>query len=347
MLPSIRISPLYERLKDGKVRCQVCERRCVIPLDGWGFCGTRFNREGRLYTAVYGDINALESRPIEIKPFFHFWPGSSALTFSTWSCNFNCPWCQNHSLSKVKPNPSKANYIPPERMVELAVKRRDEGICVSFTEPLMLFEYSLDVFKLAKANGLYNTYVSNGYMTAEALRLLVEAGMDAIKVDVKGDEEVYEKYCGGVKLDFVWRNAREAKRLGLHVEMVNLVVTGVNDDEACLSQVIEQHLKEVGSETPLHFTRYHPAYKFTAPPTKVETLEKAYAMAKRAGVLYPYIGNVPGHPYENTYCPNCGQVLIERYGYLVTRYFITKDKKCPNCNYPVHVVGEYIRRFSR
>ncbi|MEM1537978.1 MAG: AmmeMemoRadiSam system radical SAM enzyme [Candidatus Nezhaarchaeales archaeon] len=347
MPPSIRGSPLYEKLKDDKVRCGVCERRCIIPPKGWGFCGTRFNSEGKLYTAVYGDINALESRPIEIKPFFHFWPGSSALTFSTWSCNFDCPWCQNYSLSKVKPDPSKANYIPPEKMVELAVKHGDEGICVSFTEPLMLFEYSLDVFKLAKAKGLYNTYVSNGYMTIDALRLLVEAGMDAIKVDVKGDEDVYEKYCSGVKLNVVWRNAREAKKLGLHVEIVNLVISGVNDDEYHLNLLIERHLKEVGPETPLHFTRYYPAYKFTAPPTKVETLEKAYSMAKKAGVLYPYIGNVAGHPYENTYCPSCRQLLVERYGYLVVKYLITKDKRCPNCNHQVCIVGSYVKKPLR
>ena len=150
-------------------------------------------------------------------------------------------------------------------------------------------------------------------MSLEVLKALYEAGMDGLKIDIKGDSETYEKYCGGVDVEKIWRNAHEAKKLGLHVEIVSLVVRDVNDDEETLRWVIERHLKEVGAEAPLHFTRYFPAYKFNNPPTKVETLEKAYDMAKKAGVLYPYIGNVSGHKYENTYCPNCGEKLVQRW----------------------------------
>lgn len=341
-LPTVRESQLYEKL-NGKVKCSICERRCVIAEGGKGFCKTKTNIEGRLYTLVYGDISALESRPIEIKPFFHFYPGSTALTFSTWSCNFRCPWCQNWHLSRTEPDTGRANCISPEKIVEMALKNKDEGLCVSFQEPTLLFEYSLDAFKIARERGLYSCWVSNGHLTLEALRMLTSAGMDAIKIDVKGDENVYKKHCTGIDVNVVWRNAREAKKIGMHVEIVNLVITNVNDDEACLNEIIQRHIKELGADTPLHFTRYYPAYRFTNPATSIETLEKAYEAARKAGVLYPYIGNVPGHRCENTYCPNCGELLIKRLGFSVLGCKI-KDKKCPKCGEEILIVGRYVRK---
>jgi pyruvate formate lyase activating enzyme len=182
-------------------------------------------------------------------------------------------------------------------------------------------------------------------MTTEALKLLKESGMDGLKIDVKGDKETYNKYCGGADVEKVWKKARKAKKMGFHVEIVNLVVTSVNDDEECLRWIIKKHLKAVGPETPLHFTRYIPAYKFHNPPTKVGTLEKAYNMAKEAGVLYPYLGNVHGHKCENTYCPNCGEKLIHRRGYTIVRYKVTEDKKCPKCHRPVLIRGRHIRKM--
>jgi len=335
---------LYEKLKGDKVRCGLCERRCLISSGLKGFCKTRINLNGKLYTVVYGDLSALESRPIEIKPFFHYWPGSTALTFSTWSCNFDCIWCQNHHLSKTEPNPAKSSFYSPEKIVEAAIRGEDNGLCVSFQEPTMLTEWVLPVFRMAREKGLYRCYVSNGYMTLEALKLLKEVGMDGLKIDLKGDAEIYRKYCGGADVEKVWRNAREAKKLGFHVEIVNLVVTDVNDDEDCLRWVIEKHLEAVGPKTPLHFTRYYPAYKFHNAPTRIETLEKAYEMAKKAGVLYPYLGNVQGHGYEDTYCPNCGERLIHRFGYRTIRYRITDDKKCAKCGQLIPITGRYIRK---
>jgi pyruvate formate lyase activating enzyme len=344
--PTVREAALYEKLPSGKVCCGLCERRCILFPGEKGYCKTRINLDGKLFTLVYGDISAIESRPIEIKPFFHFWPGSTALTFSTWSCNLACAWCQNYYLSKTEPNPAGANFFSPQEIVESAVRAGDSGICVSFQEPTLLFETSIESFKIASGRGLYCCYVSNGYMTLEALKMLKESGLSGLKIDIKGDAETYKKYCGGADVEVVWRNAREAKKMGLHVEIVNLVVTGVNDYEECVSWIVEKHLKEVGAETPLHFTRYYPAYKFRNPPTKINFLEKAYEMAKRAGVIYPYVGNVPGHKYENTYCPKCGEQLIKRLGYSVVDYRVTDDKRCPKCGYSVLIVGEYIRRES-
>lgn len=343
-LPNVRRSIFYERIAGNKVRCTLCERRCIISPGDLGFCKTRLNIDGELYTIVYGALSAVESRPIEIKPFFHYWPGSTALTFSTWSCNFDCPWCQNWSLSKAKPNLEAVKYFPPEAIIKLAFKGGDKGLCASFQEPTLLTDWNIDLFRIGSKLGLYACYVSNGYMTLEALRALREAGMDGLKIDIKGDSRVYEAFCGGVDVEKIWRNVRESKKLGFHVELVNLIVTDVNDDEVCIKYVIERTLKEAGPDTPLHFTRYYPAYKFDRPPTSIETLERAYEMARRMGVLYPYIGNVPGHRYEHTYCPSCREPLIKRYGFRILRYKITEDKKCPNCGFRINIYGTPLRR---
>jgi len=326
------------------VQCNLCERRCQIASGGRGFCRTRTNVDGKLYTIVYGNLSALESRPIEIKPFFHYWPGSTALTFSTWSCNLDCVWCQNWNLSKKQPDCSDYAFFSPEQIVEMAQNRRDDGLCSSFQEPTLLTDWNIDLFRLAQARGMYSCYVSNGYMTLDALKLLRDSGMDGLKVDVKGDAEVYKRFCGGVDVEKVWRNVREAKRMGFHVEVVNLVVTSVNDSKECIRWLIERHLKEAGPETPVHFTRYYPAYKFDRSATRIETLEEAYRLAKNLGVLYPYIGNVPGHGYENTYCPNCGRVLIKRHGPRLVHYRVTNENACPSCGYSISIRGKQIRK---
>jgi len=342
--PTLRKALLFEKLENDKAKCILCERKCLLSPSETGFCGTRINIGGYLYTLVYGDISAIESRPIEIKPFFHYWPGSSALTFSTWSCNLNCVWCQNFHLSKQRPNPSTASYFSQQQILEIALNNGDEGLCASFQEPTLLSEWVAELFKMGVAKGLYCCYVSNGYMSLETLKFLHEAGLSGLKIDIKGEEKVYKKYCGGADVEKIWRNAREAKKMGIHVEIVNLVVNGVNDSVECLEWVIKRHLKEVGCDTPLHFTRYYPAYKFDATPTPIHVLEKAYSMAKTEGVLYPYIGNVIGHPYENTYCPNCGEKLVQRYGPTIVKYRITNNNKCSICNHTIPIVGKYIAK---
>lgn len=339
---SLHEAKLYYQLRGEKVRCYLCERRCIIEKGERGLCRARCNIDGKLFTLTYGNLSAVESRPIEIKPFFHFWPGSSSLTFSTWGCNFNCPWCQNWQLSRGEPRSSI--YIPPHKLVSQALYK-DAGVCVSFNEPLILFEYSLDVFKVATDVGLYCTYVSNGYMSIEALTLLREAGLNGLKIDVKGASEEYGRF-NKADVNVVWRNAREAKNRGIHVEIVYLVIPGATDREETITETIERHVKELGPETPIHFTRYYPAYLYNEPPTPIKKLEWCYNQAKKYGVLFPYLGNVPGHPYENTYCPECGELLIKRYGYQVLKYVITADNYCPRCNREIPIVGSYIKRHS-
>ncbi|MEM2094958.1 MAG: AmmeMemoRadiSam system radical SAM enzyme [Candidatus Bathyarchaeia archaeon] len=345
--PNVKEALLYSRLSDDRVQCGVCERRCIVPLGQVGFCKTRMNIEGKLYTLVYGDVSSMSANPIEKKPFFHFWPGSYALTIGTWGCNFTCPWCQNYDISKVSPQPTKAYYLSPERFVNAIGYERCHGCSISFNEPTMLFEYSLSVFPLAREKGLYNTYVSNGYMTLEALRMLREAGMDAIKFDVKGDEEAVRKYCGA-DVNIVWRNVAEAKRLGMHVEVVTLVIPGVNDDDDSLREISRRHLKEAGSTSPLHFTQFYPTYKMTdRPRTPVETIVRAHSIATKEGVQYVYAGNIPGHRLENTYCPSCGELLIGRFGFAITKYIIGEDRRCPKCGLEIPIVGRYIKSLPR
>ncbi len=323
---------LYTRSGD-RVRCLLCWRTCEIGHGERGFCGVRLNLEGRLYTLTYGNLSAIESRPMEVKPFFHFKPGRSVLTFSTYSCNLECPWCQNWHISKRSP-PSRFREISPERLIEMV--DRDIGLCASFNEPTLLFEFLLDAFPLAKERGLVNTMVSNGYMTIRALRELGRVGLDAINIDIKGDEEVYERFCGG-RARFVWATASEALRLGIHLEMVNLLVTGVSDREESIRDVVENHLRHLGPEVPLHFTRYFSAYKFEARPTSLEVLNRAVEIARREGLKYVYVGNVPGHRNENTFCPRCGALLIRRRSWVVLENRISEGK-CPECGEEIYGV---------
>ena len=337
--PTVREALLWEAKADGAVRCGLCERRCLIPEGKRGICGTRANMDGRLLTLAYGNLAAAESRPIEIKPFYHFYPGSSAYTYCTWSCNLTCVWCQNHQLSRREPDVTSRTFVSPEKVVQTALLSDDNGLCVSFTEPTLLFEHCLDTFPLAKKEGLYTCFVSNGYMTSDALRMLAEAGLDAIKIDVKGMPHVYQRFCGGTDASVVWRNAKTAKDLGLHVEIVNLVITNITDGQESLNWVIHRHLSYVGPQTPLHFTRYHPAYKLGNPATPTEAVKEACQMARSAGILFPYAGNVAmSHRLSSTYCPECGKEVIRRLDWCVVRNSI-ENGACPNCGTSIPISG--------
>jgi len=340
--PCVREALLYQKL-DGTVRCRTCERFCEIEPGQLGFCRTRKNVGGKLYTLEYGDISSISANPIEKKPFFHFWPGSYALTVGSWSCNFTCPWCQNHDISKCPPDTNRSNYLSPRAFVRAVGEEGCQGTSISFNEPTLLFEYSLEVFELAKREGYYNTYVTNGYMSLEALRLLRERGLDAMNVDIKGDREAVERYCGA-DVEKVWRNCAEARGLGIHIEITTLIIPGVNDDEECLRGIARRIRRELGEDTPWHVTRYYPAHRALEfglfdGRTPIEALEKAHGIGKEEGLNYVYIGNVPGHELENTYCHNCGELLIKRFGFEVVDYRIAPGNKCPRCGEDIPIVG--------
>ena len=208
---------LYERTSGKAVKCLVCERRCVIGSGSRGACGNYVNRDGELLHVGYGKLGAVESRPIEIKPLFHYWPNSTALTFSGWGCNFYCPWCQNNFLSFRHPRDDDP-YVPPENLVQKAIEAGDQGLCASFNEPTTLFDYLIDVFSLGKEKGLYGSIVTNGYLTPKAIEMLIEAGVDGWSIDIKGCPTM--RVLSYIDHEKVFRNAKLVKDLGGHVEMV-------------------------------------------------------------------------------------------------------------------------------
>lgn len=326
--PFIREGMLQEKVGN-KVRCNVCERRCLIVEGGLGWCRTRQNRDGKLVTLIYGAVSSLAANPVEKKPFYHFWPGTGAFTVGSWSCNFGCPWCQNWDISK-EPPPARGRYVSPEQFVAMAEDNGCAGTSISFNEPSLSLEWSLEVFRRARARGLYNTYVTNGYITPEALRLLVHSGLNAMNVDIKGDAAGVRRYGKGIDVEKVWNICRLARRYALHIEITTLVIPTVNDSDEVLQEIAGRIYSLLGPDVPWHVSAYSPAYRFNAPPTSVQMLERAWKIGREAGLDFVYSGNVPGHPHGNTYCPGCDTMLIRRMGFDVLENRI-RSGCCPEC----------------
>lgn len=326
---------LQERAGD-KARCLTCERRCLLAEGKLGWCRTRKNIKGTIHTLTYGNVSSLSANPIEKKPLHHFFPGSVALTAGSWSCNFGCPWCQNHNISKSAPG--RGRYMLAGEFVETAVQQGCQGTSISLNEPTLSLEWSLEVFRLARKTGLYNTYVTNGYMTPQALELLIEAGLDAMNVDVKGSPEAVRSHCKGADVEKVWRNCRLAKEKGVHLELTTLVIPSVNHDEGTLRGIAARIRDELGKETPWHISGYYPAYRFQAPATPVTALERGYRIGREEGLHFVYLGNVLGHRLENTYCPACRELLIERHGLDVVNNRL-QDLRCPACGRTIPIVS--------
>lgn len=323
----IRASLLQEST-GRRIRCLTCERRCEIAPAELGWCQTRYHHKGMLLTLIYGAVSSISANQIEKKPLYHFYPGTLALTSGAWSCNFGCPWCQNHPIAKVPPGGGR--YISPEDFVATAIDLECQGTSISFNEPALSLEWSLEVFRLARAQGLYNTYVTNGYMTLKALGLLVEAGLNAMNVDMKGDAETVRQYCGRIDVDKIWRNCRLAHKLGVHLEITTVVIPGVNDEGEILRTIADRIFSDLGPNVPWHVVAYYPAYRFIAPPTPLSTLERAWHIGKEEGLTFVYLGNVSGHRLENTTCPSCGTILIERQELRLMASHLDHGH-CPDC----------------
>jgi len=339
----IKKAKYQRKIDDNFSQCLTCERRCKIGNGKTGFCNTRINKEGEIYTIVYGLIPAISFNPIEKKPLYHFYPGSIALTVGTYGCNFSCFWCQNHHLSKTNPLrasqfASSDEILSPKRLIEIALKKKCKGTSISFNEPTLLFEYSLEVFKLAKKNSLYNTYVTNGYMTEDVLRDLVEAGLDAMNIDIKGDSEMVQKYCGA-DVENVWRNAKLAKELGVHIEITTLLIQEFNSKDKIVRKIAERINDDLGELTPFHISRFFPHYKSSKygllEPTPLEFLYNAYNIAKDVGLKYVYLGNLPTTEYDNTYCPKCSKLIIKRKILGIQNLYLDTDGNCKFCGYPI------------
>lgn len=332
----------YEPAGGGLVRCLTCEKRCLILPGRRGGCGNYLNDGGKLVHLGYGRLSALESRPIEIKPLFHYWPNSTSLTYSTWGCNFYCPWCQNYYLSFTHPS-SDDPFVSPERLVDIALRRGDEGLSASFNEPTVNLDYVIDISEIARKYGLYSMVVTNMYFTEAAIRSLINSGVDGFSADIKGCPSM-KKGLVGVDYSKIYRNAKLAIDLGAHVEMVYLVVTNTNDFDECYEWIIDNHLRYLGSSTPIHINRYYPAHRWLEPPTPMEKLLEIRDKAIKAGIEYVYVGNVGVPEFEATRCPRCGKVLIARDGYRVRHFNLSRDGdnyRCPRCGYLIPIKGKY------
>ena len=339
----IKKSKYQEKINENISQCLTCERKCKISLGNAGFCQTRINQDSEIFTIAYGCIPALSFNPIEKKPLFHFYPGSIALTVGTYGCNFSCFWCQNHHISHPKPSVldkirMERDFLSPEKFIEIASRNNCRGTSISFNEPTLLFEYTLEVFKLAKKEGLYNTFVSNGYMTEEVLRDLAEAGLDAINIDIKGGADMVQKYCGA-DVEKVWRNAKLAKDLGIHVEITTLLIDKLNTNRDIVKGIAEKIMNELGAYTPYHISRFSPHYKsqehgFTK-ETSIELLERAYKIAIDVGLKFVYLGNLTDTRYEHTICPNCSKLVIKRVIFGIEEFWIDADGNCQICGFPI------------
>lgn len=331
---------LYQKLENNKVRCQNCPHYCVIAPGKRGICGGRENNKGKLYSLVYGKAAACHVDPIEKKPFFHFLPGSKTLSVATVGCNLRCLNCQNYDISQ-SPKPDKpisGEDLTPEEIVKLVLENNLPSISYTYTEPTIFMEYALETAKLAKKAGLKNCWVSNGFMSEEALDLIAPY-LDAANIDLKSfSEDFYEKVCGA-KLQPILDALKGMKAAGIWTEIATLVIPTLNDDEKNFRNIAEFIKKELGAETPWHVSRFSGAISWKLkdlPDTPAETLEKAYRIGKEIGLKYVYIGNVLGSVSEDTFCPKCGTLGISRKNYIISRY--DKDGRCPKCGEDLNIV---------
>lgn len=326
---------LVRILKDQAAQCRVCEHYCTLRPGEWGKCGVRVNRDGKIYLAVYGSAVAAHVDPIEKKPLFHFLPGSKAFSIGTYGCNMRCRWCQNWQISQVKRVDEERaplrEALSPEDVVDIARRQHSESIAYTYNEPTVFFEYTYDTARLAHAHGIKNVYVSNGFMSPETLERLAPY-LDGINVDLKGfTNEIYETYSGA-RLEPVKRNiAAIAQATSIWIEVTTLIIPGLNDSDEEL-QAAATWLASVNPEIPWHLSAFHPDYQMLdRPRTGTATLERAYAIGKSAGLKFIYLGNVLDPERENTLCPACGEVLVQRYGYNVRPRW-TAPGVCPKCD---------------
>ena len=327
----IREALLYEKLTDSRVQCALCAHRCKINSGRRGLCGVRENKDGILYSLVFGTLIAEHVDPIEKKPFFHVYPASRSYSIATVGCNFNCDFCQNHEISQM---PRSTLMImgedtAPAVIVERSQKNACKTISYTYTEPTVYLETVLETAKIACRKGLKNVLVTNGFMTAEAIEIMAPY-LAAANVDLKSfRDEFYKKQCGAA-LHPVLDSLKKMKELGIWIEITTLLIPGLNDSLEELKD-IATFIFSLGSETPWHISRFHPQFKMLQiPSTPIASLHLACRIGKEAGLKYVYSGNVPGDEGENTYCSNCKKLLINRYSYRIIDNLLSGNA-CPHC----------------
>ncbi len=329
---------IYEKLGKGRVRCGICRHFCVISEGERGLCMVRKNIKGRLLCLSYPKLVAAGVDPIEKKPVFHFRPGSLSYSIASVGCNFQCDFCQNSDIAQMPRDCGgmiQGRDITPESIVSNALGSGCDSIAYTYTEPTVFFELAFETAKLAKQRGLFNIFVTNGYMSGPALEM-IRPYLDIANVDLKAfNDRFYQKYCRA-RLEPVKKSIRKMKDSGMLVEITTLLVPGLNDNEDDLAAMAEFIASDLGPETPWHISRFHPCYRMQdRPATDIKSLKKAFETGKKAGLHYVYTGNAPGLASENTFCQNCGTLVVERTGYHIKNYFVHPGR-CPSCNTEIY-----------
>jgi pyruvate formate lyase activating enzyme len=327
----------WKPLKDGTVQCVLCPHHCVIAHGKHGICGVRKNENGKLFSLIYGSCSSVADDPIEKKPLYHFYPGSLVLSLGSVGCTFRCEHCQNYSISMADPETFPLQEIPPEAVVTLAQEHGCQGVAWTYNEPSIWHEYAFDTAKLVKKAGLYTVYVTNGYIEEEPLKEIAPY-LDAMNIDVKAfHEEFYRKVCKA-RLAPVLQTCERATKLGIHLELTYLIIPHLNDAAEEITGFCRWVNDTLGSTIPVHFSRFHPDYKMKdSQVTPTSTLLDAYEKAKAAGLQYVYLGNITHGEYDNTRCPSCGSLLIERFGFSAHIKGI-KEGKCVRCGTAIPVL---------
>lgn len=328
------IAQLWESKPNREIRCQLCQHGCLIKDGGSGICGVRANYKGDMITLVGDIVTSVNMDPVEKKPLYHFLPGTRTFSIGSAGCNFHCRFCQNDSIAHVTPKSAvNGRRLHPETLVRLAEENHAPSISYTYNEPTVFFEQVYACAGMAKAKGMKNILVSNGFMSSEALQALSRR-IDAANIDLKGfTEDFYRRYCGG-KLQPVLENLKIIKKMGWWLEVTTLLIPGVNDSPEEIAGIAGFIQNELGSDTPWHISAFHGAAQMiNHPSTPLATLEKAWHTGRDAGLHHVYIGNVNTNTGTSTHCPTCGNILIERHGYRTKKLF--KKGVCPNCQTPV------------
>jgi pyruvate formate lyase activating enzyme len=318
-----------------KVECLLCPKRCQLVEGERGDCKVRLNLEGRLKTLVYGKVCAAHIDPIEKKPLFHVLPGSGSFSVATAGCNLHCKFCQNWEISQREPEETNNFDMSPQRTVQLAGNYGCRTIAYTYSEPIVFYEYMLDTARLARQSAIRNVWVTAAFIEKKPLEELCQY-IDAANIDIKSiKDQYYSEICFG-RVKPVLDAITTAARMGVFIELTNLVIPTLNDSEEEIAELSRWIVSNVGAEVPLHFSRFHPTYQMTnLPPTPVETLMRARRTAQAEGLEYVYVGNVPGTEADHTYCPKCRTMVIEREGYRVVRNLVGEDGNCDVCGHRI------------
>jgi pyruvate formate lyase activating enzyme len=330
----------YSPLEEGKVRCYLCNHHCIISPSKRGICGVRENQEGKLYTLVFGRAISLNVDPIEKKPIFHLYPGSTSFSIATAGCNFRCLQCQNHEISQMPADEGRidGSTVAPSKIVSLAKEHRCQSISYTYTEPTIYFEYAYETAALASKDGIKNIFVTNGYMTEEALKT-IQPYLDAANVDLKSFQEKFYKEICGSRLKPVLENLKLMREMGIWVEITTLVIPTLNDSDKEFEE-IAQFIVSLGPEVPWHISAFYPTYKMlNLPRTPASLLLRAREIGIKAGLRYVYCGNIPGEEGEDTFCPQCGRKVIERVGFRVVKNDVVKGE-CLHCHTKIDGIWE-------